>query len=135
MGLRRSTLGFLGVATVAFVATLPAAGKDGVKATLTTRIPLNAPAGTNLHVAWTLGYVGEHGLWHAFGGGGIFVRLVSPSGVTADTAFAQGKPGRYAANVRVPKDGIGRVQIGIRGWMSGRPGDALFPITNDPTPR
>jgi hypothetical protein len=136
---RRLIPGLLLVAAAFLVAALPAAGKDGVKATLTTRIPLHAPAGTQLKVGWTLAYRDEHGKRHVFGGGGIFVRLLSTSGANAETSFARvGKPGHYSATVRVPKGGIRDIQIGIHGWASGptgtRPADELFPITNDPVP-
>ena len=123
---------------VALAAALPAAGKDGVKATLVTRISVNAVAGTRLEVAWTLAYVDEHGRRQPFGGGGIFVRLLSASGAPSEVALAHGKPGRYTAAVRVPKAGIPAIQIGIRGWSSGATGtrraDRPFPITNDPVP-
>lgn len=138
--MRATRSALLLVATaVALVVTLPAAAKDGVEATLTTRVPLAAPAGTQLRVAWTLGYVDDRGRWHAFGGSGIFVRLLSAAGGRAETAFARGTAGRYATTVAVPKGGIRAVQIGIRGWSSGpagtREADVLFPITNDPVPR
>jgi len=118
---------------------LPAAGKEGVKATLTTRVPLTAPAGTTLRVAWTLAYRDEHGRRHPFGGEGVFVRLLSASGAPSTTAFARRANGGYAAAVRVPEGGIRAIQIGIRGWSSGpngtRRADELFPITNSPARR
>lgn len=123
---------------VALAAVLPAAGKDGVQATLVTRIPLDAVVGARLEVAWTLVYVDERGRRRPFGGGGMFVRLLSASGAPPVTALAHGKPGCYAATVRVPKGGIRAVQIGIPSWSSGPTGtqraDWLFPITNDPFP-
>jgi hypothetical protein len=127
----RSTrlVSLIGIATAALVATLPAAGKDGVKATLTTRIPVHAPAGTQLKVAWTL--ASQDG--HLFGGGGIFVRLLSASHAGAETTYVRCS-GRCSATVRVPKGGIRAVQIGIRGYSTNGPGDMLFPITNDPLP-
>jgi hypothetical protein len=135
----RSALACIAVAVVALIAALPAAGKEGVKATLTTRVPLTAPAGTTLQVAWTLSYRDVHGRRHPFGGEDVFVRLLSASGGPAKTAFAHGTAGGYAATVRVPAGGIRAIQIGIEGWSSGpngtRRADALFPITNDPSRR
>jgi hypothetical protein len=135
----RSVLACLGVAVVALVAALPAAGKEGVKATLTTRVPLTAPAGTALRVAWTLTYRDEHGRRRPFGGEGIVIRLLSASGGPSKTAFARGTAGGYAATVRVPDGGIRVIQIGIEGWSSGpygtRRADELFPITNAPKRR
>jgi hypothetical protein len=134
--LRRFALVALGTAAVALVAALPAAGKEGVEATLLTRIPLDAPAGTRLHVAWRLTYL-DHGRRRGFGASGVFVRLRSAAGAGAETGFASGY-GDYRAAVVVPKGGIGDVQIGLQGWTSGpggtREADALFPISNDPLP-
>jgi hypothetical protein len=126
----------LALAAAALVAALPAAGKEGVRATLLTRIPLDAPPGTRLHVAWKLSYL-DHGRRRPFGAGGVFVRLTSASGGRAATGYASGD-GDYTATVVVPKGGIGDVQIGLQGWTSGpsgtRESDLLFPITNDPLP-
>ena len=134
--MRRFALVALGTAAVALVAALPAAGKEGVRATLLTHIPLDAPAGTRLDVAWRLAYL-DHGRQRPFGAGGVFVRLRSAAGASAETGFASGN-GSYRATVVVPEGGIGDVQIGLRGWSSGPAGthesDALFPITNDPLP-
>jgi hypothetical protein len=126
----------LATAAAALVAALPAAGKEGVQATLLTRIPLDAPAGTRLEVAWRLTYR-EHGRRRPFGANGVFVRLESAAGASAETGLTSGT-GDYRATVVVPEGGIGDVQIGVRGWTSGPSGthesDALFPITNDPLP-
>jgi len=124
------------VAAVVLVAALPAAGKDGVRATLTTRIPVTAPAGTMLRVSWTLTFRDEQGRRHPFGGGGIFVRLLSRKHARAQTALARGTTGRYVATVRVPRGGIRAIQIGMPSWSDGPNGthraDWLFPITNNP---
>lgn len=139
MGLRRFALGIVSIAAVALVAALPAAGKEGVKATLTTRMPLDAPAGTQLKVAWTLAYLDENGQRQPFGAGAVFAQLRGASGASAETGFASigaSLTGEYAATVVVPKGGIGDVEIGLRGWTSGATGtrrsDVLFPFTNDP---
>lgn len=135
MRLRRFALAVVGIAAVALVAALPAAAKEGVEATLMSRIPLDAPAGTRLHVRWTLTYV-EDGKRQPFGASGLYVRLRSASGARAETAWAGGDRGSYWANVAVPKGGIGDVEFGLVGWQSGENGtrraDAIFPIRNDP---
>ena len=127
------------VAVVALAAALPAGGKEGVKATLTTRVPLTAPAGATLRVAWTLTYRDDRGNRHPFDGEGIFLRLLSATGAAARTVPAHGASVSYAATVRVPAGGIRAIQIGIVGWSTGpngtRRADALFPITNDPVRR
>jgi hypothetical protein len=124
------------VAAVALAAAVPALAKDGVKATLHSSIPLDAPAGTPLHVSWTLAYADEQGRRHPFGAGGVFVRLVSASGAPAEAAYARQDEGSYKAIVTVPSGGIGDIEFGVQGFTSGAAGshraDALFPITNDP---
>jgi hypothetical protein len=72
----------------------------------------------------------------------VFVRLLGASGegaaegVAPDGVYATGE---YEATVIVPEGGIGGVEIGLRGWVSGPTGtrrsDLLFPITNDPLGR
>ena len=135
MSLRRFALTLFGTASVALVAVLPAAAKEGVVATLRTSIPLDAPAGTRLHVAWTLAYVDDEGRRMPFGANGVFVRLHSASGADAEEGVATGA---YEATVTVPQGGIGDVEIGLIGWRSDATGthraDAIFPITNDPVP-
>jgi len=109
-------------------ASSPPIARGWVKATLTGPVDLTARPGTRIRIAWTFD--------HRFGGGGIFVRLVSASGGPAEIAAAHGAPGHYAAVVRVPDGGIGAIQIGIEGTTSGangtHPAPVLFPITNDP---
>jgi hypothetical protein len=122
------------VVCVAALLVAPAAlGKEGVRATLTTPVPLDASPGTTLHVGWKL--ANRDGT--PFGGGDVFVRLRSATGFQAQTAYTSGG-GTFAADVVVPKGGIGDVQIGIRGWSSGPDGTheapKFFPITNDPMP-
>jgi hypothetical protein len=138
MRLRRFALGFVGVVAAALVAALPAAAKEGVKATLTTRIPLDAPAGTHLRVSWTLAYPADNGRRKPFGANGVFVQLRSASGAKAETGVTPSggyTTGEYTATVAVPEGGIGDVEIGLRGFVDGvRPSDMLFPITNDPVP-
>jgi hypothetical protein len=137
MSLRRFALALAGVTAAALVAALPAAGKEGVKATLRTSIPLHAAAGARLEVRWTLAYVDQDGRRRPFGANGVFVRLRSTSGARAETGLAPNgsyPTGAYAATVVVPEGGIGDVEIGLRGWADGRPSALLFPITNDPTP-
>lgn len=138
MRLRRFTPAVVGIAAMALAAPPPASAKEGVEATLASGIPLDAPAGTRLDVAWTLASIDEQGKRQPFGAGGLFVRLVSASGAQPETAFASGDRGTYEATVVVPKGGIGDVEFGLVGWQSGENGtrraDRIFPITNDPVP-
>ena len=137
---RHHLLAFIVVAAAALAAALPAVGKEGVKATLTTHVPLDAPAGTRLEVAWKLSGVDEKGVRYPFGAAGVFVRLVSASGAPATTGYSSGSgpTGSYVTTVVVPEGGIADLRIGLRGFTSGvtgyRQADVLFPITNDPLP-
>jgi hypothetical protein len=129
------TLALLAFAAALFSA-MPVAAKDGVHATLTTNVPLDAAPGTKLKIGWRLAYV-EDGKRRALGASGVFVRLGSASGAAAETGYAKEDSGAYTAAVAVPEGGIGDVQVGLRGYTSGvRTGrsDLLFPITNDPLP-
>jgi hypothetical protein len=121
------------VLAASLAAATAATAKEGVRATLSTPIPLDAAPGTKLHVSWKL--ASRDGT--PFGGGDVFVRLLSASGARAETAYVNGS-GTFSADVAVPEGGIGDVQIGIRGWSSGPDGTQesplLFPITNDPLP-
>jgi hypothetical protein len=138
--LRRITCSLLVAAIGAGVAALPAAGKEGVEATLATEVPVDAEPGMRLRLAWRLTYP-EGGQRRPFGANGVFVRLVSASGARAETGVAPSgeyESGRYSAVVVVPDGGIGDVEVGLQGWTSGAGGtrrsDLLFPITNDPLP-
>src|SRR2546421_11798544 len=98
-------------AIAVLVAAVPASAKEGVKATLTTQVPLTAKAGTRLHVAWTLWFL-ENGRRQPFGAGDVFARLLSASGAPAETAYVDGS-GEFAATGTVPEGGIGDVRIGL----------------------
>jgi hypothetical protein len=136
--MRRLAVAVLALAATTVVAAQTAAAKEGVEATLERSIPLDAPAGTRIDVAWALTYPDEQGKRQAFGAGGLFVRLLSASGAEPETAFGSGDRGSYRARVVVPEGGIGDVELGLVGWQSDESGtrraDALFPITNDPLP-
>jgi hypothetical protein len=125
LALSRSVREFVGLTSNA---SSPPIARGWVKATLTGTVDLTARPGTKIRIVWTFD--------HRFAAGGIFVRLVSASGATAEIATAHGTPGHYAAVVRVPEGGIGAIQIGIEGTSSGangtHPAPVLFPITNDP---
>jgi len=119
------------------VAVLPAAAKEGVRATLLSRVPAHPRAGTRLEVSWRLFSIGPHHRRVPFTAGAIVLRLRSATGSTSNESFASSAgPGIFRASVVVPKGGLGRIQIGMRGWTSGPDGthrsDMLFPITNAP---
>jgi hypothetical protein len=141
VALKRVTLGLLCGAAAAFLAAQPAAAKDGVKATLSTPIPLDAGAGTSVRIGWSLASRDEQGRSRPFLASAVFVRLLSRTGAGASTVYVSpdsDTAGSYSASVTVPDGGIRDVQIGLRGFTSGANGthnaDVVFPITNDPLP-
>jgi hypothetical protein len=104
-----------------------AAAKDGVQATLTSKLDLQASLGTTIPVRWTL--ADRDG--HSFGAGGLFVRLLGREGGST-FAFARGEAGGFTADVAVPTDGIGGIRIGLRGRNDYGIADIYFPVINDP---
>jgi len=139
---RALALVLAGVGAAALVAAPAASAKEDVKATLITDIPLDAPAGTELKVAWSLFYVDENGRRQPFGANGVFVRLLSASGAASEEGVAPVgayDTGEYEAAVVVPEGGIRDIELGLTGWVSDANGtrrsDLIFPITNDPVPR
>jgi hypothetical protein len=114
----------------------PPVARNWVNATLTSTVPLDSRPGTRLRISWRLWSLDQHGRKMPFDGGGIFARLVNRGGTKATTATAYGHSGQYSAVVRVPEGGIGKIQVGIRGWSDGptgkHPAPVLFPLTNDP---
>lgn len=136
--MRRLALVLIGVGAAAVIAA-PTGAKDDVKATLVTDIPFDAPAGTQIKVAWRLFYVDENGERRPFGANGVFVRLLSASGAASKegvAAIGAYDTGEYEAIVVVPEGGIRDIELGLMGWMSDAKGtrrsDQIFPITNDP---
>jgi hypothetical protein len=125
----------IAVAALALLVAVPAAAKEGVKATLKTPVPLDAKAGERIELAWTLAAEDGRG---PFGASGIYVRLTAPEGAPAVTEYAGGDRGDYFASILVPKGGIGDIKIGLEGWRTDARGtrraDLTFPITNDPLP-
>jgi hypothetical protein len=141
MRLRALALVLASMGATALIAGAPAIAKENVKATLLTAIPLDAPAGTELRVAWRLFYIDENGKRQPFGANGVFVRLLSASRVASQEGVAPVgayDTGKYEADVVVPQGGIRDIELGLAGTVSDANGtrrsDAIFPITNDPIP-
>jgi hypothetical protein len=68
----------------------------------------------------------------------FYVRLLSATGARSTHAYGALSHRRYVALVRVPRGGIGGIEIRLKGWQitpSGtRRADALIRITNSPLP-
>lgn len=106
--------------------------KEGIKARLTTPLPVDARPGQKLTLEWTLAGTDQDGNQRPFNAMGVFVRLESASGSASTMGFATATAhpdGRYSAQVDVPSGGIGGIEIGVRGST-----DLIFPLENDPLP-
>ena len=112
---------------------MPAGAKEGVVARVLTPISREAAPGSMVKVSWTLTFL-EDGKRRPFGGGYVFARLVGPGGKRTPLAYGVGtrQPGRYWARVRVPRGGVGRLEIGIMGSACDAKGcrsaPKLFPL-------
>jgi hypothetical protein len=131
--MRRSVVTALAAAATWLAVAAPAApAKEGVVAEVTP-VPAGADPGERVTVAWTLTMV-DDGVRRSFGAAEIYVRLESATGGAATRAWVSDvghPPGRYTASVVVPEGGVGSIEIGIRGYVDGVPGDLAFPIVND----
>ncbi len=130
----------LAAASILLGTSASAVAKEGVQATLETTIPLRAPAGKTVRVIWRLRTPSASGRARPFSAGGIFIRFVSRTEAGRTEAYGREiAAGRYATTVRIPRGGLGRIEIGLEGVSCAPTGcrrdDHLFRITNDPTRR
>jgi hypothetical protein len=101
-----------GLIAAGMLLTTPVAAKDGVRAKLDAPVRLDTAPGKTIRIAWHLVDQEER----AFGASGIYLR-VSRCGRTPlkVPATARGRGG-YSARVRVPKGGIRKLLVGLKGW-------------------
>ena len=99
------------IAAVALLA-MPAAAKEGVRAKLDEPIRLDAAPGKRIKVAWRL--VDEEG--RPFGASGIYLRVSRCGRRPLTVPAAERSLGRYSARVKVPRGGIRKLLVGLRGW-------------------
>ena len=145
---RRRFVALIAALGCALLAATPAAGKDGVRATLENPGQLSqAAAGERVRVAWTLGSAAQGPALatpgriapRGFGASGVYVRIRGASGAAPQVVSARpGSPaGRYVADVTIPEGGISSIAIGLEGYRYVRGqaparADVLFAIDNDP---
>ena len=94
-------------------ATALAKGQDAV-VTLDAPLPVDAPAGSTVRIAWSVDIELDEGSL-PFNAEGVFVRLVPASGAPVHIVARQDRPGHYVATVEVPTGGLGKVLFGLRG--------------------
>ena len=88
---------------------------EGAKLTLDNPLPLDAQPGSEVEIAWTLGFVDGDGTTEPFSALGLFIRLTPASGGPLEVTARQDRPGHYIASVTVPPGGLGAVVIGLQG--------------------
>jgi hypothetical protein len=104
----------------------PAPAKDGVRATLDKPVRLDARAGEIVRVAWHL----SDGHGRPFGASGIYLRVSRCGAGPMRVRARERGHGRYSVRFKVPKGGIRKLMVGLKGWrIIGRTkerADAIF---------
>src|SRR5688500_3988107 len=91
---------------------MPAAAQDGVRAAVDEPGRLGTPAGETIKVAWHL--VDQEG--RAFGASGIYLRVSRCGRPPLTVPATERSRDGYSARVKVPKGGIRKLRVGLRGW-------------------
>jgi hypothetical protein len=100
------------LAAGAALLAVPAAAKEGVRATLDKPVALGAAPGTTIRVTWHL--VDQHG--QPFGASGIYLRVSRCGQRPLRIGATSRGHGGFSARVRVPKAGISKLVVGLKGW-------------------
>ena len=107
----------LGTALLLSVAGLTAA-KEGAVASLDAPISPGTEPGTEIEVGWSAGWPDGAGGLDPIIGSPVFIRLTSADGSATVEASGTERPsgsGHYVATIRLPRGGVGLVEIGLRG--------------------
>lgn len=122
--------------TVLMIIAASVQAKEGIQATVHSKIKSAAIDGQRLELIWSLE---DEKTAKPFTACSVFIRLISATDQSTE-AFANGcvpdAQGHYRATVTVPEGSIANVEIGIAGTMT-RDGkssrsDWLIPLANDP---
>jgi len=108
-----ATLLALGLALSA-IGTALAKG-EAATLTLDDPLPVDAPPGSEVEIAWTLDILDGDGTTEPFSAEGVYVRSTPASGAPVEVVARQDRTGHYIASVTVPPDGLGAVVIGLQG--------------------
>ena len=100
------------LAAVVLPVATPAGAKRGVRAKLDAPVRLEAATGQTINVQWRL--VDEHG--DAFGASGIYLRVSRCGARPMVVSATARRGGHYAARVTVPRGGIRKLLVGLKGW-------------------
>jgi hypothetical protein len=99
------------VAAMAWIAH-PVAAKEGVRAELERPVRLSGTPGKTITVAWRL--VDEDG--RRFGASGVYLRVTRCGRRPVDLRATARGEGRYAARLRMPRRGVRKLVVGLKGW-------------------
>src|SRR5688500_14199617 len=99
------------IATAVLLA-MPATAKEGVRAELDEPVRRGTPPGQTITVAWPR--VDQEG--RAFGASGISLPVARCGRRGLTVPATERSRGGYSARVKVPKGGIRRLRVGLRGW-------------------
>jgi hypothetical protein len=126
----------LAVVLAALAAAPGALAKGDVTATIERPTACDAAPGTSVTIAFALTTATDHGT-EPFGAGGVFVRLRRADGRSPLIRRARSdRRGHYTARVRVPRGGIRRIDVGLKGEVRAggrvRPANHLFTVVGDP---
>lgn len=111
-GRMRPTLLLLVLIATAAQLAMPAAAKEGVRAKLDEPVRLGTAPGEKIKVTWHL--VDEEG--RPFGASGIYLRVSRCGRRPLTVPATERSLGSYSARVKVPRGGIRKLLVGLRGW-------------------
>ena len=83
-----------------------------MRAELDEPVRLGTSPGETIKVAWQL--VDQEG--RSFGASGIYLRVSRCGRPSSTVPATERSGGGYSARVKVPKGGIRRLRVGLRGW-------------------
>jgi hypothetical protein len=108
----RATRLLVGLVIASASLAMPATAKEGVRAKLDEPFRLDAAPGKTVRVAWRL--VDEEG--SSFGASGIYLRVSRCGRKPLKIRATERGRGRYSARIKVPKGGIRKLMVGLKGW-------------------
>ena len=122
---------------LALVTASVAVAKEDMTATLLGKPDFGAAPGTRIKVAWKVSTRVAQSA-RCFDDKRFYVRLLSKTGARSTHAYGTVCGRRFTARVRIPRGGVGDVEIRLVGMVitptESHRADGLIPITNDPFP-
>ncbi len=124
---------------VSLAAPALASAKGDAKATIQSPTHCDAAPGTRITIRFLLTIRDADGTVRPFTASGVFVKLarVGHPSFTRPAQLTGRTTGRYTARVTMPRGGLRRIDVGLRGTVyeadgSSHPAPHMFPVTGDP---